>query len=175
MSQWITVYDFAGHWPKFENMLLPLAFVAIGLFIYRKAKRDANETLVMPFGLTKRQQGVWGGLVFASIAGLMSVVAIPGMLLDYAQTRSVYVHQQYKLVQGVVRDFAPMPVSGHQLERFTVKGVPFAFSDFDESDYGYNNTASHGGAIRPGLPVRIAYFDNGSKNVILKLDTLATK
>jgi hypothetical protein len=105
MTQWVTVYDFAGHWPKFGNMLFLLAFVAIGLFIHRKAKRDADETLVMPFGITKRQQGMWGGLVFASIAGLMSAVAIPGMLIDYAQTRSVYVHQQYKLVQGVVRDF----------------------------------------------------------------------
>lgn len=171
--QWVTVYDFAGRWPRFGNMLLLLGFVALGWSLYQRAKWQADETQVSPPGITKRQRYKWVGLAIASLAGLMSLGAIPGMLLDYAQTRTVYAHKQYLVVQGVVRDFEPMPASGHQLERFTVNKVPFAFSDFEELDYGYNNTASHGGAIRAGLPVRIAYFDNGTRNIILKLDTLA--
>lgn len=66
-----------------------------------------------------------------------------------------------------------MPETGHKNETFTVAGVPFAFSDFDALDYGYNNAASHGGAARQGRTVRIGHFNNGEKNVILKLETAA--
>lgn len=62
-----------------------------------------------------------------------------------------------------------MPESGHDSERFDV--IPFEFSDYDASDYGYNNAASKGGAIKEQLHVRITYFYNGDKNVILRLET----
>jgi len=64
-----------------------------------------------------------------------------------------------------------MPYGGHDTERFDVNGIHFEYSDFMEGDYGYNNAASCGGAIKEGLKVRIGYFNNGNKNVILKLET----
>jgi hypothetical protein len=89
--------------------------------------------------------------------------------------REVYAHKRYKLVQGVARDFDPMPVGGHKTENFTVAGVPFSIANSNSAHYGYNQAASAGGVLRAGLPVRIAYFTSGGQHIILKLDTLATK
>ena len=173
MMHWLPVYDFARHWPKIGLMLYPLLFVAGGIAIYRRAKREADETLVPLLGISKRQQQMWGGALFAAFAGLLSVVAIPTMIIEYAQTREVYAHKRYRLVQGVVRDFDPMPAGGHKTEDFTVQGVPFSIANSNSTTYGYNQAASEGGVLRAGLPVRIAYFTRGGQNIILKLDTLA--
>jgi hypothetical protein len=62
------------------------------------------------------------------------------------------------VVEGAVTDFHPMPEGGHPPENFRVNGVRFEYSDFMITG-GFNNTASHGGPIRGGLPVRICYRD----------------
>ena len=111
------------------------------------------------------------GIIFASFGGLVSVLLISIMLGEYYNTKSVYDKKQYQIIEGKVENYHPMPEGGHDTERFTVNGVEFEFSDFDVSDYGYNNAASHGGAIRQGLKVKIDYFNNRNKNVILKLMT----
>ena len=71
-----------------------------------------------------------------------------------------------EVVQGTVQNFVPMPYLSNGLESFVVSGVPFSYSDFDLSQCGFRNTTSHGGPIRPGLPVRITY----SGNSILRLE-----
>jgi hypothetical protein len=121
-------------------------------------------------GINKRKYGMVFGIIFASFAGLISIVLVPAMFGEYFKTKSVYDNKQYQTTEGVVENYHPMPASGHDSERFTVNGIEFEFSDFDVSDYGYNNAASLGGAIKEGLKVRIGYFDNGHKNVILKLE-----
>ena len=70
-----------------------------------------------------------------------------------------------KVVEGVVSNFSPMPASGHADERFCVDRSCFEYSDFSVSP-GFNNTSSHGGPIREGLPVRITYVGGA----ILKLE-----
>lgn len=176
MTHWLPVYDFATQWPKVGLMLYPLLFVAVGIGLYRKAQREADETLVPFLGtsISKRQQGMWGGIFAASFAGLLSLFAIPAMVAEYTQTREVYAQKRYKLLQGVVSNFNPMPASGHKTEDFTVQGVPFSIANINSTTYGYNQAASEGGVLRTGLPVRIAYFSRGRQNIILKLDTLAT-
>jgi len=176
MEQWHTVYDFADRFPKFGTMAFVLMFVAVGWVIRSHSNPATDDDLVNPlFDLTRRQSHKLFGTVFVSFAGLIALIFIPSTILDYVHTRSSYTQRTYKTVEGPVTDFDPMPVSGHRLETFTVAGVPFAFSDFDESDYGYNNTASHGGVIRQGLRVRIAYLPEKERNVILKLEIPALK
>ena len=51
-----------------------------------------------------------------------------------------------------------MPKSGHSNECFRVKQKTFCYSDYVIGP-GFNQTSTHGGPIRPGLPVRIAYLD----------------
>ena len=67
--------------------------------------------------------------------------------------------------EGTVSDFHPMPYSGHSYETFAVNGVRFSYSDYVLIPC-FNNTASHGGPIREGQQVRIAY----SGKCILKLE-----
>ena len=122
-------------------------------------------------GINKRKYGMVFGIIFASFGGLICVILIPSMFSDYSNTKSIYLEKKYQTTEGTVENYHPMPESGHDSERFTVNGVEFEFSDFDLSDYGYNNAASHGGAIKAGIEVRIGYFNNGHKNVILKLET----
>ncbi len=165
------VYDFAGRLPRFGFILIPLLFVAvgIGIYIYNKKFVDGNATST--FGINKRKYGMVFGVIFATIAVIISIILIPSMFGEYIKTKNIYNNKQYQIVAGTVENYHPMPSGGHDSEKFTVSGVEFEFSDFDVSDYGYNNAASHGGVIRQGLNVRIGYFNNGDKNVILKLET----
>jgi hypothetical protein len=71
------------------------------------------------------------------------------------------------VVEGQVENFKPAPAEGHQDETFTVKGVRFAYSDYVITG-GFNQTQSHGGPIREGLPVRIHYLP--PSNLIVKLE-----
>jgi len=83
----------------------------------------------------------------------------PGVQDMYARAREAY------LQEGTVTNFHPMPYSGHQSETFSVNGMQFSYSDYVLIPC-FNNTSSHGGPIREGLRVRIAY----SGNCILKLE-----
>jgi hypothetical protein len=102
------------------------------------------------------------------IAGvlLLGGLGSSNVIHQYVQCKRWSESRDYSLVEGTVTNFHPMPKSGHDTERFTVEGVKFEYSDFDLSKGGFNNTASHGGPIREGLPVRIAYRDGR----ILKLE-----
>ena len=64
----------------------------------------------------------------------------------------------YQTVEGKVSNFVPAPFEGHRDESFDVNGIHFAYSDYVIIS-GFHQTASHGGPIRRGLPVRIAYRD----------------
>jgi hypothetical protein len=64
----------------------------------------------------------------------------------------------YSIVEGVIKQFHPMPYEGHDWERITVGGTEFMYADFDVPG-GFNNTQSHGGPLHEGLNVRIAYHD----------------
>lgn len=129
------VYDFGNKFPRIDLMLFPLLFVAVGIGFY--------------FFIDKhRRKGLSFGLLFASMGGLFSLVLIPVLIYTYVQTYVVYSNQHYSTVEGTVQNYHPMRINGHEDESFDVKNVHFNFSDYDLSDYGYNNAASHGGVIK---------------------------
>lgn len=98
------------------------------------------------------------GLIWLCTAGI-------SVLHEDFQALARYQKGDYQLVEGPVTDFQPMPYEGHQEECFTVQDRRFCYSDYVVAA-GFHNTASHGGPIRAGLPVRIAY----SGDTILRLD-----
>jgi hypothetical protein len=53
------------------------------------------------------------------------------------------------------------------MESFCVSGVCFRYSDYVVTA-GFNQTSSHGGPIRDGLPVRVTYIGN----TIVKLEVV---
>ncbi len=83
--------------------------------------------------------------------------------LDYKEGRCIY-------GEGTVSDFKPMPADGHVHESFVMGNRKFEYSDFDLSRPGFNNTASHGGPIKEGLPVHVWFESQDGTNSIARLD-----
>ncbi len=108
----------------------------------------------------------WLFAVFCCIFGVIWVGGVGSSILatDW-RAFTAYQKGEYRTVEGVVFDFHPMPYEGHQDECFSVQDQRFCYSDF-EIGPGFHNAASHGGPIRTGLQVRIAY----SEGRILRLD-----
>jgi hypothetical protein len=152
------IYDFSGQSPRIGAIILPLLFVAIGLVIFFLNRRKVNKSATSSFGIGKSTFGMFFGILFFTLAVLISALVIPSQIGEYLKTKSIYTAKKYKTVEGLVQNYHPMPSSGHDTERFVVDGVPFEFSDFDLTDYGYKNAASKGGVIKEGLYVRIGYI-----------------
>ena len=83
----------------------------------------------------------------------------------YARLHGAVDRQEYRVVEGRVTKFVPMPYQGHANESFVVDGHKFSYSDYDLTK-GFNWTQSHGGPIRDGLQVRITYVGDS----IVKLE-----
>jgi hypothetical protein len=91
----------------------------------------------------------------------------------YGRARETYARGDYSIAEGEVTEFHPMPYSGHQRETFSVNGVQFSYSDYVINPC-FNNTASHGGPIRAGERVRIAYSGDCIFKLEIKEDELPT-
>lgn len=113
---------------------------------------------VMPGGLQGKFRKIfsWVFLTFAVAWTAVVFIATTG---QYRSLKSAEDHGYLRVVQGVVKNFHPMPYTGHAMETFEVNGVHFSYSDY-VSTAAFNNTAAHGGPIREGLPVRISYVGN---------------
>jgi hypothetical protein len=107
----------------------------------------------------------WFPIVFLTFAVFWTAASFIAVCGHYFRDREALSAGKAQYVEGPVENFVPMPYTGHAMESFTVKGVPFSYSDYVVTS-GFNNTASHGGPIRSGLYVRIWYLGND----ILKLE-----
>jgi hypothetical protein len=108
------------------------------------------------------------GYFFIGFACLWSGVTFSSVFREYVSLRSAYRRSQFSVVEGRVTDFHPMPYEGHQSECFSVRSQTFCYSDY-EVTAGFNNSASHGGPIREGLPVRVSYIGN----TIVRLEVMS--
>ena len=153
-DQFTTVYQItriAPDWPFACIGLLPLA--AGGVIIWGKRR-------------FKWSQPHWLFAAFCCFFGVLwSGVVGPSILSADWRAFAAYQSGDYRSVKGVVYDFHPMPYEGHQDECFSVQDQRFCYSDYEIAP-GFHNATSHGGPIRSGLPVRIAYRDGR----ILRLD-----
>ena len=107
----------------------------------------------------------WFGYIMLAFGIFWSFAVSWGMYSEYRQLLGDYRDGNYQEVSGLVEDFQPMPYEGHRQECFRVQQTTFCYSDFGITA-GFNNSASHGGPIRQGLPVRIAY----RSGTILRVD-----
>jgi hypothetical protein len=76
-----------------------------------------------------------------------------------------------KIIEGTVKNYYPEAKGGHGDEEFTVQGILFHYSHFEEGRSGYHQTFLYGGVIRQNKYVKITYYDDGDRNAILKLET----
>jgi hypothetical protein len=150
------------------SYILLALFVCICIALYFGIGRNLKVTLN-------------GGLRVSPFLAVIPPVVL--FSLFYLSTEklkiSVYQHDkallntnsnELKVVEGNVKDFYPEGKEGHG-EEFTVNGILFHYSHFEEARSGYHQTFLYGGAIRQNLYVKITYYDDGDRNAILKLET----
>src|ERR1700722_1407992 len=101
----------------------------------------------------------WLSAAFPGAFGIIWIIFVGGQILTSSDDPfTAFQTGQYSIVEGRVTDFHPMPFEGHDDECFTVETQRFCYSDYDAVTSGFHNAASHGGPIRPGIHVRIAYL-----------------
>jgi hypothetical protein len=122
----------------------------------------------------KKLPGWWGkhprasnvfAFFFFGFAVLWTLVSFFATYHNYTSLSIAEQTNRVHVVEGVVTNFKPMPVTGHAMERFCVSEACFEYSDYVITG-GFNNTSSHGGSIREGLPVRVTFVGNS----IVKLE-----
>jgi hypothetical protein len=136
-----------------------LIFIVLGTALIFAARRWPSFTRAKSLGY-----------FFVIFASLWTVVAFLGTYIIYRSAINYYHSKNYEVIEGIVESFQPMPYAGHRDECFTVRATRFCYSDYRITPE-FNQTASHGGPIREGLPVRITHH-NGH---ILRLETRADK
>jgi hypothetical protein len=157
---YVTVFDVADAGYKSAGFpAFGLIFIVLGilLVVFRRRiprwnTRSRTARIIFPYG-------------FLCFAALWTAVAFLTTYSDYRQASQTRAANTANIVEGLVTNFVPMPVTGHAMESFCVKAVCFNYSDFAVTA-GFNRTSSHGGPIREGLPVRVTYLGN----TILKLE-----
>lgn len=154
MPQYVTVYQIAQTAPDWPFALIGLVPLIAGAVILWGKRRF------------KWTQPHWLFAIFCCLFGTLWISVVGSSTLRAnSDAFAAYQKGEYQIVEGVVTDFHPMPYEGHQEECFSVEEQRFCYSDYIIAP-GFRNTASHGGPIRAGLQVRIAYL-NGS---ILRLE-----
>lgn len=152
--EYITAYQISQRlpdWPFASVGLLPLIGGAVILWGKRRFKWTKPHWLLAVFFCVFGV--IWVGGVGSSV-----------LVADW-DAFAAYQKGNYRTVEGIVYNFRPMPYEGHQDECFSVQDQRFCYSDYEIAP-GFHNATSHGGPIRSGLPVRIAYRDGR----ILRLD-----
>jgi len=94
--------------------------------------------------------------VFFGFAFCWTGAVVSTTYLKYLSLSRALQDGRAAVVEGPVEQFVPMPYIGHSMERFSVAGIRFAYSDYVITG-GFNNTSSHGGPIRLGRYLRITY------------------
>ncbi len=158
-----TIYDIMFESPNYSVALKSIIFFCVGVIsIILTIKR-------------RKQNKIYGKVFFTGIAfvllSLIWLVLIGGM--EYYSIHSgqkAIIRKQYRIIEGHVKNYNPMPYEGHAKEEFDVGNVHFEFSDYDLGNTGYHNARSHGGAIKKNLYVKITYIPIDFINPILKLE-----
>jgi hypothetical protein len=158
------VFDLAtspDHW--FREMgsmiVLPLAGI-VAMFLPERLRN--SRFYRGPKGAAAKIFGFVFFLVTGAILGFTT--------FDHFHQKAAYEAMQHSgklaFVEGCLRSFHPMPLSGHDTERIDVAGRKFVYSDFDVSSPAFNNTEAYGGPIHSDSAVRIWCIGNN----IIKLE-----
>ncbi len=158
-----TLYDLTAENINFFSGFLPIAYlfllIGISLLISYKNNKEPKKLLV--------------GLVFTFISFNFLFIFFGGQFLDIHKAKKIMDSSNFFVVEGYPENFHPMPKEGHDMERFYINGVHFAYSDYALNATGYHNAASLGGVIKPKNYYRLTYYtlhDNIDSNRILKIE-----
>jgi hypothetical protein len=142
-----------------------LIFVAIGIIV--AAFPAIVKAIGIPFLDFQSGFRSFFRYAFLAFALIWTGVSFFMTYSQYLRHEALAAGHDCPVVEGPIENFVQMPFSGHVKESFSIRGVPFEYSDFILTD-GFNNTSSHGGPIKSDSYVRICYDPAG--NVILRLE-----
>jgi hypothetical protein len=144
--------------------LLPLLFVVVGVAVaWFNIKYNKSTS-------PKRMFTIIFGFAFSGFALIGTLFIFPREILIRNKTKEMIENKEYRVVEGKIENFHPMPRSGHEVESFDVNCVHFEYSDY-MLQYGFNNTASHGGPLKQnGQEVRLAYITRNGHNRIIRIE-----
>ena len=149
-----TVFDIATAGYKSWNLpVFGLIFVAAGAVLVA-----IGEKLPGWWAKHPRASNVFA-FYFLGFAMLWTLISFFSTYGQYSSLSEARVVNDECVAEGTVTTFKPTPVTGHAMEGFRVAGKCFEYSDYVITG-GFNNTSSHGGPIRDGLPVRVSYVGN---------------
>ncbi|MDP9191374.1 MAG: hypothetical protein M3P06_06710 [Acidobacteriota bacterium] len=100
----------------------------------------------------------WFGPAFFAFSLLWTVGGSAVLLWSNYTVRQALRTGDVTTVEGVVRNFSPMPPGGHANETFVVDGTRFSYSGYTLGS-GFHQTRSEGGPIIDGAYVRISHRD----------------
>ncbi|MEZ0131032.1 hypothetical protein AB9T88_15185, partial [Flavobacterium sp. LBUM151] len=154
MKQFDIMYDFGVLEVIIKSWFLVMPLLLYWLAINRLRNNENGEANLIQnlltqnksFDATKAQIIKYASIIFFIFLLTLQTVKI-------YRTYSI-LNNGLKSIEGYVTDFHGMPSSGHDTERFKVKNVKFEFSDFDLTDFGYNNAKSKGGEIDENAYIR---------------------
>ena len=154
-----------------QTFLLTLVIALIGLYV-----------LSYTFGLTKiyihfilkrihsDRQGIRLGMSTLLIGSFTTWLIYNTQNKTYNHLKHVYNNKQYELVQGNIENLHATYNDIHHPETFTVDSVEFNVNADNTDGYGFNTELKANYDLKPNMLARIAYYNNGYKNVILKFE-----
>lgn len=103
-----------------------------------------------------RRTHVWLFLaLFIFVSSCSAIQDFASTYVPYSHMRDSLATGHYAIVEGLVTDFKPAPYDAFTDEEFTVSGHRYSYRQYSRGP-GYHLTRAHGGAIREGVPVRLA-------------------
>ena len=157
------VFDVAKSRYDWQLPAIGLLFIPVGALLIWLAPRAGWTG-------TKR----WLGYYFIGFSMLFSGLVFLVTWPQHSRAKGAFRTEIVSSVEGPVTDFRPMPYEGHQDECFTVQAKTFCYSDYDMTA-GFHNSASHGGPIREGLPVRVFYVGDMIVRLEVRADLLPSE
>jgi hypothetical protein len=138
---------------------LPYVAVAAALYLYSVRLRRRDELITTGRG---QLWSVRAGVVLSALGALLAVVMTIG---EYRLCSTPIDSSDVSVAVGPVRDFVPVPATGHGVGSFSVDNQQFEFSGM-ESGCSFHWAAVSGGPLREGMVVRI----HSKYGRILRLD-----
>jgi hypothetical protein len=173
-SSYVTVYQISTD-PTYASNARAAFDLGLSIFLIGLGVLTAGLILLARRVIFRRGRVPWAVMVLLSAVGgaVLWIGGLPHRHRRDEKALAAFERGDYKTVEGPVVEFDPMPFEGHKSECFTVRTTRFCYSDY-MIEPGFRNTASHGGPIRAGLPVRIAYTTTvppaRPRNMILRIE-----
>jgi hypothetical protein len=168
---YLIVFDTAQKMFQWWWPAIGLFFVAIGILSikYGRLLPRRNSVIRGRRVLSADERSKIIGWCFIIFGSAVALALFSVTYDDYRAYAQAYKAGQYFVVEGVVAEFQPA-YSQVPDECFRVNAQRFCYSEGKPTP-GFNQTASHGGPIKPGLPVRITYLlDDSLSAHILRLE-----